>query len=115
MSPVRLIRDKTELQGTCYFEFLPGPYRKKCWNEGAVFLAEDVFRLFEPIIARHEPRFDHYSFVGILRPTWERILPEFDLLAAASDRGEVATLAGELAAWLRERLAEHECVSVLGM
>ncbi len=90
MCPIRLIRDTAELSGTCYFEFLPGPYRDECWNEGSVFMAEDVFGLVEPIIARHEPRFDHYSFVGIRRPTWERILLELDQLAVGSGRREVA-------------------------
>lgn len=114
MGPIRLIRDTAELSGTCYFEFLPGPYRDKCWNEGSVFLAEEVFRIIEPIIARNEPQFDRYSFVGIRRPTWERILPELERLAA-TDRGEVAVLAGELVAWLQQQLTENECVSVLGL
>ena len=115
MSPIRLIRNTAELSGTCYFEFLPGEYRNQCWNEGSVFLAEDVFGLVEPIIAHHEQAFNHYTFVGIRRPTWERILPELDRLAAASDCREITTLAVELAAWLRGQLTEHACVSVLGM
>ena len=115
MSPVRLIRDTAELSGTCYFEFLPGPDRDKCWNEGSVFLAEDVFGLVEPIIARHEPAFDHYSFVGIRRPTWARILPELDELGRSSGDPAVARLSAELASWLRGQLADFECVSVLGM
>lgn len=81
MSPHRLIRHTRELSGTCYFELLPGPYCGKCWNEGSVFLSEGAFGLFEPVIASHEPRFDHYSFVEIPRPTWEYILVELDQLA----------------------------------
>jgi hypothetical protein len=145
MDPIRLIHDKTELQGTCYFEFLPGEYKEQCWNEGSVFLAEDVFRLIEPIIARHESLFDHYAFVGIQRSTWERIIADLERLAQRAERasdvtdlvGDVeffftttqaefarefrtnadalARLARELAGWVRERLREHDCVSVLGM
>lgn len=115
MSPIHLIRSTAELSGTCYFEFLPGPYRDECWNEGSVFLAEDVFGLIEPIIARHEPDFDHYSFVVIHRPTWERVLPELDRLAATSGDRRVKSLAGELTTWLRDQLVEHSCVSVLGV
>ncbi|MDY3555944.1 hypothetical protein R5W24_005090 [Gemmata sp. JC717] len=115
MSPIRLIRDTAELSGTCYFEFLPGPYRGRCWNAGSVFLAEDVFGLIEPVIARHVPEFDHYSFVAVGRATWERVIPDLGREAAASADRAFGALAGELAAWLREQLDDHECVSVLGM
>jgi hypothetical protein len=145
MDPIRLISDKAELRGTCYFEFLPGEYKQQCWNEGSVFLPEDVFGLIEPIIARHEPRFDHYSFVGIRRDTWEQIIADLERLAERAERASgVADLAGEvefffttteaefasdfranadalarlvrqLAGWVRVQLREYECVSVLGM
>ena len=52
MDPIRLIRDKAKLHGTCYFELLPDEYQGRWWNDGSVFLAEDVFDLIEPDIAR---------------------------------------------------------------
>jgi hypothetical protein len=145
MDAIRLIRDKAELQGTCYFELLPGEYKGRCWNDGSVFLAEDVFGLIEPVVERHEPAFSHYSFVAIQRPAWERITADLERLAERADRatgvrdlhGEVgfifspteaefvrdfranadalARLGRELAAWAREQLREHECVSILGI
>ena len=145
MDPIRLIRDKDELQGTCYFEFLPGEYQDQCWNDGSVFLAEDVFGLIEPIVARHEQRFDHHGFVGIRRPVWQPIIADLQRLAErANHAASVADLAGgvgflfatsqtgfakrfrsnadalarmsrELAGWLREQLLEYECISVLGI
>lgn len=145
MDPIRLIRDKAELQGTCYFELLPGEYGGQCWNDGSVFLAEDVFGLIEPIIARHEPQFDHYSFVSIRRATWEQIIADLERVAERAEtarsvgdlRGEagflfmptkgdfardfganagaLAGLARELVGWLREQLRQHERVSILGM
>lgn len=145
MDPIRLIRDRAELEGTCYFEFLPGKYRGLCWNDESVYLAEDVFGLIEPIIARHVDGFDHYSFVGIRRSTWEWIIADLERLAhqaaTAANIGELrgnigfisapteerfashfranadalAALARELSAWLRQQLQEHECVSVLGI
>jgi hypothetical protein len=51
-------------------------------------MAEDVFGFIEPVIARHEPRFDHFSFVGIRRPAWERIIADLERLA---ERAESAT------------------------
>ncbi|MFO0805574.1 MAG: hypothetical protein U0791_20935 [Gemmataceae bacterium] len=145
MDPIRLIRDKTELQGTCYFEFLPGPYRNKCWNDGSVYLAEDVFGLIESIIERHEPRFDHFSFVGIRRTAWRRIVIDLDQLAKAADNAKhvgdlrdkigfiyepseaefardfransdsLAQLARALADWIWQQVQEHECITVLGI
>jgi hypothetical protein len=144
MDQIRLIHDKTQLQGTCYFEFLPGEYKEQHWNDGSVFLAEDVFGLIEPIVARHEPRFDHLSFVGIRRRTWERIIADLERLAEQAERaadigdlvGEIgfvhmteaefanhfranadslAGLARELTGWVREQLREHEYVSILGL
>jgi hypothetical protein len=141
----RLICDRTELHGTCYFELLPGDYKGQCWNEGSIFVAEEVFGLVEPIIERHEPRFDHYSFVGVRRPAWERITADLERLAERAEgaagvgdlRAEVrflfdqseaefdrdfrtnadalARLVRELAKWVREQLRKFECVSVLGI
>jgi len=145
VDPIRLIRHKAELQGTCYFELLPGRYRGQCWNDGSVFLAEDVFGLVEPIFTRHEPRFDHHSFVEITRLTWEKIIADFDRLAelakTAKDIGELrgcvgflfapterefatdfranaealSRMAKELSSWLMEQLEWYKVVSVLGI
>lgn len=145
MEPIRLIRNHDELCGTCYFEFLPGTYQDRCWNEGSVFLAEEVFAYFECIIARNEPRFDHYSFIGIHKPTWERICADIERLISTLDsanqlsdlEGQIRfpfrdlanefasnfeinsnALAGvsrELVAWVKDQLMREECVSVLGM
>ena len=145
MIPIRLIREKSQLQGTCYFELLPGKYREQCWNDGSVFMAEDIFALIEPIIARHEPRFDHYSFVDIRPTTWNQIIADLERLAEraelAEDIGELreevgfsfasrerafaqefranaealSRLARELSGWLRDQLKRNECISVLGI
>jgi hypothetical protein len=145
MKQICLIRDKRELRGTCYFEFLPGEYRNECWNEGAVFLAEEVFELIEPVFVYHEPNFDHFSFVCIRRPTWEQIILDLESLANAAKSAEtmtdlqgvagflvttsekwlaynfrmhadaLASMTEELIDWLREQLRQHECISLLGM
>jgi hypothetical protein len=38
MEEIRIITNKGELEGTCYIEVLPGPYREQCWNEGSLFV-----------------------------------------------------------------------------
>lgn len=145
MEPIRLIRDLNELRGTCYFEFLPGEFKQHCWNDGSVFLAEETFGFIEPIIVRHERKFDHYAFVGIRRHAWEQISADLAALANRCDRAtsigdladdvgfffttteqefaadfqasvaDLSRLSSELANWLRSTLQEHECISILGM
>src|SRR2546430_17207732 len=80
MQEIRVIRGTADLQGTCYFEFLPGEYKGKCWNDDSVFLHEETFGLIEQTIARNEPRFDNWSFVDIRRPGWERIIHDLENL-----------------------------------
>jgi hypothetical protein len=141
---IRLIRNKDELVGTCYFEFVPGEYQGRCWNDGSVFLEEGVFGYLEPVIQRNEPRFDHYSFVGVRGHACDCIIADLRSLAEKAEaanrmgdlNGEIgllfgseeefaqdfrvnanalAGLARELAAWLSEQRSRHECVSILGM
>ena len=40
MEPIKVIRSPDELEGTAYFEFLPGPYRGDHWVNGSVFIQE---------------------------------------------------------------------------
>lgn len=144
MNSIILIHDRSELKGTCYFELLPGEYRDTCWNEGSVFLSEETFLLIEPVVARHERRFDHYSFVGIRRHVWNAIIVDLDSLAKrcesakclgdlglsfslfestesefnrdfSSSSAALAKLSRELTGWLRTTLRTHECVTILGM
>jgi hypothetical protein len=145
MEDIRLIKDKAELEGTAYFEILPGPYKDKCWNEGSIFIEEEIFGLIEPIIERHVPEFDHYSFIKIDRESWMLILNDLSelvvLLQAANtpndlnggigfifnstkdrfvtdfarNKEALAALIIELVSWLKEQLNDHYIVTVLGL
>ena len=59
----KLITDKNELESTCYFEFLPGQYKDKCWNDNSVFLSEESIAIFEDILLDIDPSYDHYAFM----------------------------------------------------
>ena len=60
---LRLIKDTNNLEGTCYFEFLLGKYKNKCWNQGAVFLSEEAYDLIEVCFLNNIEDYDHYSFM----------------------------------------------------
>jgi hypothetical protein len=145
MSKIGLIRERGQLEGTLYFEILPGEYQGQCWNEGSLFVDEEVFGYLEPIIEEHAPNFDHYAFVEIPRETWRPIIADLrslraDLAEAENVeelRGRVAfifegseedfadhfeenreslrELLGELLVWLEDALEKHEKISVLGI
>lgn len=115
MSPILLIRDTAELSGTCYFEFLPGPYRDQHWNSDSVFLAEDVFELIQPIIVKYVPQFNYFSFTPIRWPEWKLIISDLGKLASTSGNRELGIVASELSGWLKKQLTEHDCVTILGI
>src|SRR5262245_44510211 len=145
MEPIRLIRDRRELKGTVYFEFLPGPYKGQCWNESSVFLAEEVFGFIDPLISRHYHGEYYYSFSTIASGLWIGIASDLrnvsDALRKAKEFADVreqlgfafsnteaefaaafsgnkeslARLAAELASWIEEQIAEREPISLLGL
>jgi hypothetical protein len=59
---IHLIRDKRQLEGTAYFEFLPGRYTGQHWNEKSVYLDEEVLGLIEKPFMDSLPSYDHYAF-----------------------------------------------------
>ena len=62
---IRLSRDKSLLEGTAYFEFLPGHYVKEHWNDSSVFLDEEIMCLIERPFMDALPDYDHYSFFDV--------------------------------------------------
>ena len=142
---IKLFRSTAELEGTAYFELLPGPYRNSCWGPDSVFLDEEGFGFVEPVFVRWCPTFDHYAFTEIGRPLWGDILKELDALAdllrgEPSDENIRATfgfffgdteenffahprenrkalreMIESLAGWVRTKLEQHDVVSLLGL
>ena len=77
---IKILRDKNELEGTCYMEVLPGKYDGKCWSDTSIFFDEDVFGLLEPIIERHAKGYDHFSFIEINKNAWLKIISDLERL-----------------------------------
>jgi hypothetical protein len=145
MEEIRIITNKGELEGTCYIEVLPGPYREQCWNEGSLFFEEEVFGYLEPIIQRHVETYDHYAFTEIKKEQWLAIINDFDKLELqltssklVSDlqdqvgfifkRGDerfssnfdinkiaLSKLISEFSKWIRAKTNEHDSITILGM
>lgn len=144
MQRIRLLEDSRQLNGTLYFEFLPGRYAGRCWNEESVFMAEDVFRLIEFAFARHVPGYDHYAFMAIERKTWDAVLPCLEGLSTRArsatsvdglfcdgspgkrardefgsnfqkNAADLGEVTQALVTWLRRQLTERDVISLLGI
>jgi hypothetical protein len=137
--------DPQALPDTAFFELLPGPYTSECWNPGSLFLDEERFGYIEPIVERLVPEYDHYAFIEVTRPTWQRVIHELEELHAfLGDDSSLEALNGrvgfyysdsearflsdlqgnsrrlrdmllQLITWLNEQLEQHEVVSILGL
>lgn len=142
---IELIRDVNKLEGTAYFELLPGKYKNKCWNKESVFLDEENFGFIEPIIESCVEKYGRYSLVEVNRERWERIIGELlslrnkvrqskriddlerDIGYFFTDTKErfaeqfhkskkdFENMIGDLVRWIRRTLKEHERISILGL
>lgn len=45
-----------ELEGSCYIEVLPGPYRDRCWNEDSIYMDEETFGYLESAVKKNTNR-----------------------------------------------------------
>jgi hypothetical protein len=145
MSFLRILKDKSQLQGTAYIELLPGKYKGTCWNRGSLFLDEDTFGFFEGIVVKNLPDYDHYAFTEVTTPRWEPIIAKLNDFAAelraarspadlpadiyyfmndteqrflADFSGNVQLLhqvSTELVGWLEAQAKQHDTITILGL
>lgn len=142
---IRLIYDRSELRGTCYFELLPGRYEGECWRHGSVFITEESWGYLEPTVQVVERLYDHYSFIDVPSANWREILTLLRVLAADIERAQkvaqlpsqigfffstsratfaarfranrdaLVALIRDLCAWIERQLETHEYVAILGI
>ncbi len=142
---IQLIRNPSSLEGTAYFEFLPGRFASKHWNCGSVYLDEEIMCLIERPFMDALPDYDHYAFCDVSRDRWQAVIHHLDALRdrlsaaqCASDvthefccvwpgtketfakdfdrnRKRLIDLIAELTHWVQDTLREHESIAVLGM
>ena len=83
---LKLITNKEELEGTAYFELLPGRFNNKFWNGNAVFMSESSFGFMEDIVSKHYADYDHYDCVmNIHRDIWMLIITDLQYRKAIID------------------------------
>ena len=142
---IQLIRKKSELEHTAYFEFLPGRYSDKHWSDASVFLDEEVMCMIECPFIDMVPDYDHYSCCDVNRAYWQSILSRLSELSSSisaahdmadvedqlrytspsnkksfaddfdSNRQKLISLIEDFTGWVKQTLNEHESIAVLGM
>lgn len=146
MNPqIQLIHNKAVLEGTAYFEFLPGQYTDRHWNDTSVFLDEEIFCLIERPFIDLLLDYDHYAFDDITAEQWQPILAGLkelcDYLREAKipediadqfccvldstmdsfaedfkgSKADLIRLIEEFTEWINDTLKEHGSIAVLGM
>ncbi len=75
---LRVIRDMSELDHTCYIEVCPENKKKKsCWNKGALYFSDTGFEYLEPMIKDAYPDYCQYSFQELTQDEWCGIIMRF--------------------------------------
>jgi hypothetical protein len=145
METIRAIKNKGELEGTCYVELLPGKYKEQCWNASSLFFEEEVFGYLENIISKHVPAYDHYAFTQIDKVAWDKIIDDFQSLESTLDqyqsvedlrkdvgflfrgsevqfaenfkenKAALGRLLSEVSIWISKESSQKGCVTVLGL
>jgi energy-coupling factor transporter ATP-binding protein EcfA2 len=142
---IRIIKNKSELEGTVYIELLPGAYNGVTWNEGSLFFEEETFGYLELALEKHAPDYNRYAFTEIKLDAWLEVIQEWKALqlllqhaASVSDlrdqvgfifqnseqrfaehfqtnKDALASIIKELCNWLDTKARAHSCVTVLGL
>jgi hypothetical protein len=142
---MRMTTKLGELQGSCYMEVLPGTYKGNCWNEGALFFTEDVFKYFEPFIKKRVTAYDHHGVTEIPKAQWLAILDDIaevgiSLVSSSSlasldsrlgtilrevdekfvsaldnNRVEISQLYSDFSRWIQHEFRLHGIVTILGI
>jgi len=85
MERIEIIKDKSELEGTCYIELSLGKYQGKHWEETSLFFDEEIFGLIEMIFERNVPGYDHYGMNDADAESWKKVISELKELSLFLD------------------------------
>ncbi len=93
MESIKIIKDKSELEGTCYIDLSLGKYQGQHWEEASLFFDEEVFGYIEMVFEKHIPGYDHYGMNDADSKAWDKVIADLKelswLLETASDFKDV--------------------------
>lgn len=135
---LKLIKDKSELEGACYFELMPRKYEGKAWNDDSVYLTEDSYLIVEPAFKEVLKNYDYFSFMTFSLEEVNRICKKLSeiisTISASTDyqgllshmcisdqksfeatKIELLSLVNETKKWLESEKQRSSDFSLLGM
>ncbi len=111
MENIEIIRDKSDLEGTCYIELSLGKYQGKHWEETSLFFEEETFGFIEMIFERNIPDYDHYSMNDADSESWLKVIAELKeleaLLSSATEFGDLIGKVGFVFGDTRDYFQNH--------
>lgn len=75
---LKLYTHRSQFSGTDFFEFLPGEFQGKHWNDRSVYVSEGSFQMFHSVFYHALPDFDWYDYTPIGRSEWQEILRDIE-------------------------------------
>jgi len=145
MEKIEIIKDKSQLEGTGYFELSLGKYKRVHWEDTSLFFDEEVFGLIEPVFDRHVAGYDHYDMMDANAEAWNMIIKDLLELKETLDnsqdindifnsvgfcfggtrdyfathfsqcKSDLSVLIEELVVWASKNIKQHGHIAVLGL
>ncbi len=77
MENIKVIRNKEELEGTCYYEFQLGKFENEFWKEGSLYIDENAFQLILKRLEKYILNFNYYGVTVVHKNNWRKIITDF--------------------------------------
>jgi len=95
-------------------ELVPGPYDRDAVRQASIYLPEERFAHFEPLLIRHTPSssFTRYAFTEVPLAVWDPVIEDMrDWVTQIDDNAQldhITPAPGFMSSRSRERFLEYE-------
>lgn len=99
-------------RSTCYFEFMIGKYRDKCWLPDSISISADLFdelKLYE-VISSVIPSFDYYGLTEISIDDWNKIIDKAHFIG-----GKTQEVFNEANNWAKIVFDSYSVITICGL
>lgn len=99
-------------RSACYFEFMTGKYRGKCWLPDSISISADLFdesKLYD-IISSVVPSFEYYGLTEISQDDWNQIIDKANLVG-----GKTQEAFDEANCWAKNVFASDCIITICGL
>jgi len=103
--------ERKKTNSTCYFEFMKGEFKGKCWNVDSLNISEESWQEFKltELFSRVKQSFDYYGITTIDADEWDK------LVEIAENNCDWSMVIDEIYDWAINSLKENKFFSIMGM